>query len=259
VKPVPASVALLTVTGIVPVDVKTTDCVDAVFSATLPNATLVVLLLNTAAAAFNCTAKVLETLLALAESVTDSVVETDATVAANVALVALAATVTVAGTVTAELLLNRLTLVALVAAALSVTVQVSLPDPVMEELPQARELKAAVVLDPPVPLNAITAVGLVEELLTRVSCPVTAPAVVGSNSKVPLTDCPGFNVTGSEAPVILKPAPVRLAELTVTGCPPVDVTVIVCEAVVFNATLPNATLAVLTDRIGAAGLASVYL
>ena len=57
-KPVPVSVAVLTVTGAVPVDVKVTDCgVAAVFTTTLPNARLVTLTVSVGTAAFNCRAK----------------------------------------------------------------------------------------------------------------------------------------------------------------------------------------------------------
>jgi hypothetical protein len=65
---------------------------------------------------------------------------TEETVAVNVALLAPAATVTVAGTVTAELLLARLTLKPpLGAAALSATVQESVPAPVIDPLAQLNE------------------------------------------------------------------------------------------------------------------------
>jgi hypothetical protein len=46
VKPVPASVAELMVTGAVPVDVNVTGCVDAVFTVTLPNVKLAALIVN---------------------------------------------------------------------------------------------------------------------------------------------------------------------------------------------------------------------
>jgi hypothetical protein len=70
-KPAPVTAAALTVTGAVPVEVKVTGWgVAAVFSTTLPNATLVVLMLSAGTAAFNCRAKVLDTLPALAVIVT---------------------------------------------------------------------------------------------------------------------------------------------------------------------------------------------
>jgi hypothetical protein len=133
------------VTGAVPVEVNVTGSVDGVFTVTLPNARLAGLIVNVAVplAAFSCRAKLLETLPALAVSVTACADVTDDTVAVNPALVAFAATVTVAGTVTAALLLARLTLKPpLPAAALSVTVQLSLPDPVIDALLQESALNA---------------------------------------------------------------------------------------------------------------------
>src|ERR1700739_162235 len=123
------------VTGAIPAEVSVTGSVDAVFTVTLPNARLVGLIVNCelAPASFSCKAKLLETLPALAVSVTSCADVTDDTVAVNPALLALAGTTTVAGTVTAALLLARLTLRPLLPAAPdSVTVQVSLPDSVIE-------------------------------------------------------------------------------------------------------------------------------
>jgi hypothetical protein len=89
----------------------------------------------------------------------------------------------VAGTVTAALLLDRLTLrPPLGAAAFSVTVQASVPEPVMDELLQESEVSAAAgVPVVPVPFRVMAAVALVEELLAMVSCPVAAPSVAGLN------------------------------------------------------------------------------
>jgi hypothetical protein len=183
VNPVPVSVAALMVTGAVPVEVRVTDCVAGALSPTLPNATLVALRLKVGTAGFNCRAKVFETLPALAFNVTAWAVVTDETVAVNAALVALAGTVTVAGTVTAALLLERLTLSPpLGAAALSATVQASVPAPVMDALPQETALSAADVAAVPVPLKLTNTVGLVQLLLlVIVSCPDAAPVVDGSN------------------------------------------------------------------------------
>ena len=169
VKPVPLSTAELMVTGAVPVEVNVTGCVDAVFTVTLPNPKLVVLTVNVGTAAFSCRAKLLETLPALAVRVTACAVVTDDTVAVNPALVALAGTTTVAGTITAALLLARPTLKPpLPAAAVSVTVQVSLPDPVIDPLLQESTLKPAGTAVP-VPVRLITAVPLLDELLWMVS------------------------------------------------------------------------------------------
>jgi hypothetical protein len=168
VKPVPVSVAALIITAAVPVDVRVTDCVATVFTVTLPKATLVALILSIGAAAFNCRAKLLEMLPALAVRVTAGAVATDKdeTVAVNPALVAFAATVTVFGTVTVVLLLDRPTVSPpLAAAAFSVTVQASVPAPVIDELLHESALNIGV----PVPLRLIAVVALVEELLVMSS------------------------------------------------------------------------------------------
>jgi hypothetical protein len=168
-KPAPVSVAELTVTDAVPVDVKVTDCVAAVPTSTLPNGTLFALMVKVGTDAFNCRAKLLETLPEVAVSVTACAVATGDTAAVNAVLVALAGTVAVAGTETAALLLDRLTFRPPVGAAeVSVTVQESVPDPVMEPLLQARPLNAAGGAVP-VPLKPMTEVGPVEELLLTVS------------------------------------------------------------------------------------------
>ena len=169
VKPVPDNVAELMVTGAVPVEVSVTGSVDGVFTVTLPKARLSGLIVNVGTAAFNCRAKVLETPPALAVKVTACAVETDDTVAVNPALLALAGTSTVAGTVTAALLLVRDTLKPpLPAGPLSVTVQASLPAPVIDALLQDSALKVAATAVP-VPVRPITAVPLVEEVLWMVN------------------------------------------------------------------------------------------
>ena len=168
-KPVPVNAAELMVTGAVPVEVNVTGSVDGVFTVTLPNARLAGLMVNVGTAAFNCKAKVLETPPALAVRVTDCAVVTEDTVAVNPALVALAGTTTVAGTVTAVLLLLKPTLTPpLPAAELSVTVQLSLPAPVIDALLQDTELNVPATAVP-VPVRPITAVPLVDELLWMVS------------------------------------------------------------------------------------------
>jgi hypothetical protein len=102
---------------------------------------------------------------ALAVRVTGWAAVTDATVAVNPALVAFAATITVAAKVTAALLLAGLTLKPpLPAAPLSVTVQLSLPDPVIDALLQESALNVACAAVP-VPVRLTTAVALVDELL----------------------------------------------------------------------------------------------
>jgi hypothetical protein len=98
------------------------------------------------AVAFSCRTKVSERLPALAVSVADCAVATGNTVAVKTVLVVFAGTVTVPGTVTAALLLDRLTMSPPDgAAALSVTVQESVPEPVMDVLLQERALNTAVL------------------------------------------------------------------------------------------------------------------
>jgi hypothetical protein len=95
-------------------------------------------------------------------------------------------------------------------------------------------------------------VELVEELLTIVSCPVAAPAAVGSNCAVRTIACPGLSVTGNEDPETEKPAPVTVPELTVTAAVPEDVKVTDFVTAVFRATLPNDSAVALTVSVGMA-------
>jgi hypothetical protein len=128
VKPVPDSVAELIVSAAVPEDVSVTVCVVVVLTVTSPNDSVVELSVSCGDPPVSCRAKVLLTPAAVADSVAVVVVLTAATAAVKVALVAFAATVTEAGTVTELLLLARLTACPPApAAALSVTVQASLP------------------------------------------------------------------------------------------------------------------------------------
>jgi hypothetical protein len=135
----------------------------------------------------------LESVPEVAVKVVACVVVTDAIFAEKAALMALAGTVTVAGRVTAASLLDRLTLSPpLPAAALRVTVQTSVPEPVIELLAQesALTVPGAIGATVPVPLRLITADGLVAELLTKVSCPVTALAAEGSKPTFRVAVCP---------------------------------------------------------------------
>jgi hypothetical protein len=93
-------------------------------------------------------------------------VETEETVAEKLPVVEPAATVTDEGTETAVLLLARLTTKPPVAAAeFRVTVQASVPDPVMEEFVQEMALNTGT----PVPVRPTEVVAPVEELLDSVS------------------------------------------------------------------------------------------
>ena len=94
-------------------------------------------------AAFNCRAKVLETLPVLAVSIAAWAAATEDTVAVNPALLAFAGTVTAAGNVTIGLLLDKLTLSPVAGAVpVKVTRQESVAAPVMDALSQDTALNA---------------------------------------------------------------------------------------------------------------------
>ncbi len=180
-KSAPVTVIELIVTGALPVDVSVSDCVAFVFTFTLPKLKLVALALSAAVEPLNCSANVCDTPFAVAVNVTVCAELTAVTVAVKPALVAPAATVTVAGTVTAELLLARPTASPpLAAATFNVTVQASVAAPVTEPFAQVKPVSTGM----PVPLRLTTADPPVDELLVRVSEPVSAPATVGSNCTV---------------------------------------------------------------------------
>lgn len=126
----------------------------------------------------------------------------------------------------------------LVAAALTDTVQASVPAPVIDELEQESPVSTGV----PVPLRLTANVLLVEELLTIVSAPLAAPAVVGSNFTVRVAVWLGLSVSGKVAPEREKPAPLIVTELMTAEVVPVADSVIDCEVAVFTATLPKLTI-----------------
>src|SRR5258707_15030837 len=93
-KPLPVTVAALTVTAAVPVDVKVTDCEAGEFSTTLPKDTLLAFTLSVGTDAFNCSAKLFETLLAVAVRVAVCVELTADALAVKLMVLAVAGTVT---------------------------------------------------------------------------------------------------------------------------------------------------------------------
>jgi hypothetical protein len=97
----------------------------------------------------------------------------------KLALDAPAAIVADAGAVTALLLLEKLTVVASVAAEVSVTVQASVPAPVNELLLQEKALSVAGVC--PAPLRLMVVVAALGALLLIVTDPLKVPDVAGSN------------------------------------------------------------------------------
>ena len=155
VKPEPVMVSALTVTAAVPVEEKVTDCVAGELRATPPKAMLATSALSVGpdpdvdadVEAPSCRAKLFVTPFELAVNIAVCAVVTDVVEALKLAVLAPAATVTEAGTVTAEMLLARLIVAPpLGAAALSATVQVSVPAPVIDPLTQLNEDGFAVLV-----------------------------------------------------------------------------------------------------------------
>lgn len=177
-------------------------------------------------------------------------VVTAETVAVNPALLEPAGTVTEAGTATALSLLDRLTASPPVpAAAVRLTVQMSLPGPVIDAWVQVSLLSTPGAASP-VPLRLMIAV-LGEALSLIVMLPLAAPTTVGSKTTESAAVCPGFNVSGKLTPDMLKPDPVRDAALMVSGAVPEDVSVTDCAVeMVFTVTLPKFRLAVLNCNPG---------
>jgi hypothetical protein len=117
-----------------------------------------------------------------AVSVTVSAVLTAETVAVKLAVLDPVGTVNEVGTAIALLLLAKLTAKPFVAAAaaFSVTVQPTVPTPVIEPLVHVRPLNIGI----PVPVKLTVRTVPVEELLLMVSVPTAAPAAVGANCPV---------------------------------------------------------------------------
>jgi len=139
VKPDPLTAAALMVTEAVPVELNVSDCVVAVFTATVPNDKLLELTPSVETFAPSDNEKVSSSPPAFAVSVATWADPTAATVAVKDALEAPAATVTEDGTTTDELLLVKATAnPPLAAAAFNVTVQLSVPAPVIEPLVQLK-------------------------------------------------------------------------------------------------------------------------
>ena len=111
----------------------------------------------------------------------------------------------------------------------------------------------------PVPLRATAVVPPVVELLLMLSCPVTAPAVVGSNCTCSARVWFGFSVAGKVPPTIVKPAPVITAELTVTADVPEEVSVTDRVFAVFTVKLPKLSLDALIVNCGLAAAVPVPL
>jgi hypothetical protein len=233
-KPLPDIVAALTVTFAVPIDDRTSDCVTAEFTGTVPNVSFAALRPNVGIEPPNCSANVCATPPALAVSVADCNVVTGATLAVKSALLAPAATITVAGTVTALFALDRFTLMPpLAAAAFIVTVQASVAAPVIDPLTQL----SLVSIGTPVPLRATDAEDPLDALLAIDSWPVVDPDAEGANWRVSVTLAFAPTVSGRLlAPLIENECPVRFNSEISTAADPWFDTVTLALAV-----LPTAT------------------
>lgn len=78
--------------------------------------------------------------------------------------------------------------------------------------------------------------------------------MVGSNCTLNVKDWPGFSRSGNVPPESLKPVPLNVAELIVTGAVPVEANVTDCVAAEPTVKFPNAKLAALTVSIDVAVL-----
>jgi hypothetical protein len=153
VNPLPVTVAEFMITGAVPVEVNVTNCVVGEFVSTLPKLKLELLTLNVGTNAPSCRTNVWAASFALAVSVTGCEELTDETVAEKPALTAPTGTVIELGTVTTLLLLEKLTAKPPAAAGtFTVTVQLSVPAPVIEPLAQLSAV-STVVADPLEPIE----------------------------------------------------------------------------------------------------------
>jgi hypothetical protein len=109
----------------------------------------------------------------------------------------------------------------------------------------------------PVPVRVTTEELPVVELLTIVSCPVTAPATVGANSICSVNDCPAGKDSGMLLTTVVNPVPVRVAELMLRADVPEEVTVSESVFVFPSVTLPKLRLFALSVSLGAAAAVPV--
>src|SRR2546425_826408 len=87
-------------------------------------------------------------------------------------------------------------------------------------------------------------------LLTSEMLPDTLPVAVGANCTLKLLDCPAARVSGKVSPLMLKPAPVKLACAMVKLALPELVKVRFCTPLLPTSTLPKLTLGGATERCG---------
>lgn len=207
--PLPVIESELIVRGAVPLEVKVTDFVTAVFTVTLPNASEVALRLKAGTAAFSCIAKLRDDPFSLAKRVAVCDVLTDLTFAVKDAEDAPAATTTLAGTATALLLLVTATLRFDGAAALSDTVHDVVPAPVNELAPHENALIDG-VMGAADPLRLIEAVF---DAVPSVAVSVTVCEAVTLDTLAAKLALVAFCGTDTDAGTLT--APLLLARLTV--------------------------------------------
>lgn len=141
VNPAPVMATEVTVTGTFPVELRVSVCEVDVLTATVPKEIVDALIVNVGLAAINCRLTLLDTPAAAAVSTTVCAVLTDVTVARKIALVDPAAIKTDVGTITDLLLLVTVTIIPVLGAGeLRVTVQESVPDPVIDPFVQESAL-----------------------------------------------------------------------------------------------------------------------
>jgi hypothetical protein len=243
-KLLPNSAAALTVTGAVPVEDRVSGCVTAEFTGTLPKARLEALIPSVGIAAPSCRSNASATPPTLAVNVAACTEVTGETFAVNWALVEPAAMVTEAGTTTALLLLVRLTPRPLSAAAFSVTLQLSVPAPVIAPLAQVSPLSTGT----PMPLRATEAEDPFAALLVTVNWPVAAPDDAGSNLMVNVRLPLAATAIGMLLPPLMaKNCPVKFSSEISTGADPWFKSVMFVLAVLPTATWPKST--VLDDTV----------
>jgi hypothetical protein len=145
-------------------------------------------------------------------------------VAEKLALLAPEATVTEAGTDTAPLLLESPTLnPALGADAVSVTVQLSVPAPNIEELVQLKLDREAVPEFEPLPCSLIvleSVVVLVLLMVVMVNCAVESVVVLGLKRTCASSVWPGVRVAGNEVVFTVKALLEEVNSLTCSGVVP---------------------------------------
>src|SRR3954451_9070678 len=90
-----------------------------------------------------------------------------------------------------------------------------------------------------------------DELLEKVTAPVTAPITVGSKLTCSDMDWPGLSVAGNVAPDTANAPPESATELIVREALPDDLKVKVLVDVAFSAMLPKSRLAALIVSSGA--------